>query len=47
LILSFVQIEKILKDMHGPALALVVERLKPYGAFQGGFVGSLANFLFG
>lgn len=27
-------IEKILKDMHGPALALVQERLKPYGAFQ-------------
>ncbi|XP_043808060.1 protein MOR1 isoform X2 [Manihot esculenta] len=27
-------IEKNLKDLHGPALALVLERLKPYGAFQ-------------
>ncbi|KAF2304599.1 hypothetical protein GH714_034662 [Hevea brasiliensis] len=27
-------IEKNLKDLHGPALTLVLERLKPYGAFQ-------------
>lgn len=30
-------IEKILKDLHGPALALVLERLKPYGAIQDSF----------
>jgi hypothetical protein len=42
----FVQIEKILKDLHGPALALVLERLKPYGAIQGGFSGNLAGFFF-
>ena len=45
-ILLFVQIEKILKDLHGPALALVLERLKPYGAIQGGFSGYLAGFFF-
>ena len=33
----FFQIEKILKDIHGPALTLVLEKLKPYGAFQGMF----------
>ncbi|KAK2634565.1 hypothetical protein Ddye_029357 [Dipteronia dyeriana] len=27
-------IEKNLKDIHGPALALILERLKPYGASQ-------------
>ncbi|XP_015878687.2 protein MOR1 isoform X1 [Ziziphus jujuba] len=27
-------VEKMVKDIHGPALTLVVERLKPYGAFQ-------------
>ncbi|XP_047149304.1 protein MOR1 [Vigna umbellata] len=27
-------IEKIVKDIHGPALTLVLEKLKPYGAFQ-------------
>ncbi|XP_050288115.1 protein MOR1 isoform X4 [Quercus robur] len=30
-------VEKILKDLHGPALALVLERLKPGGAFQESF----------
>ncbi|KAJ9168430.1 hypothetical protein P3X46_019955 [Hevea brasiliensis] len=30
-------IEKNLKDLHGPALTLVLERLKPYGAFQESF----------
>ncbi|XP_027934620.1 protein MOR1 isoform X3 [Vigna unguiculata] len=30
-------IEKILKDIHGPALTLVLEKLKPYGAFQESF----------
>ncbi|KAJ4847033.1 Protein MICROTUBULE ORGANIZATION 1 [Turnera subulata] len=30
-------IEKNLKDIHGPALAFVVERVKPYGAFQESF----------
>lgn len=33
----FLQIEKIVKDIHGPALTLVLEKLKPYGAFQGMF----------
>lgn len=32
----------MVKDIHGPALTLVVERLKPYGAFQGTFVHDLA-----
>ncbi|XP_061370607.1 protein MOR1 [Gastrolobium bilobum] len=27
-------IEKVVKDIHGPALTLVLEKLKPYGAFQ-------------
>ncbi|EEF28119.1 microtubule associated protein xmap215, putative [Ricinus communis] len=30
-------VEKNLKDLHGPALALVLERVKPYGAFQESF----------
>ncbi|CAJ1976721.1 unnamed protein product [Sphenostylis stenocarpa] len=30
-------IEKIVKDIHGPALTLVLEKLKPYGAFQDSF----------
>ncbi|KAL5568082.1 hypothetical protein UlMin_024657 [Ulmus minor] len=30
-------IEKMVKDIHGPALAIVLERLKPYGAFQDSF----------
>ncbi|KAI5426958.1 hypothetical protein KIW84_032404 [Lathyrus oleraceus] len=30
-------IEKVVKDIHGPALALVLEKLKPYGAFQESF----------
>lgn len=30
-------IEKIVKDIHGPAQALVLEKLKPYGAFQESF----------
>ncbi|KAJ1403126.1 TOG domain [Sesbania bispinosa] len=30
-------IEKIVKDIHGPALTLVLEKLKPYGAFQESF----------
>lgn len=30
-------IEKNLKDLQGPALALVLERVKPYGAFQESF----------
>ncbi|KAG5004749.1 hypothetical protein JHK82_028765 [Glycine max] len=33
-------IEKMVKDIHGPALTLIVEKLKPYGAFQGTFFGS-------
>ncbi|KAH1191485.1 Protein MOR1 [Glycine max] len=39
-------IEKMVKDIHGPALTLVLEKLKPYGAFQGTFFGSFffANF---
>lgn len=36
------QVEKIVKDIHGPALALVLERLKPYSAFQGKLVWYLA-----
>lgn len=31
-----VQVEKSLRDIQGPALALV-ERLKPHGSFQGAF----------
>ncbi|KAA8519827.1 hypothetical protein F0562_014083 [Nyssa sinensis] len=27
-------VTKNLKDIHGPALAIILERLKPYGAFQ-------------
>ena len=36
----------MVKDIHGPALTLVLEKLKPYGAFQGTFFGSFffANF---
>ncbi|RZB44583.1 protein MOR1-like isoform X2 [Glycine soja] len=30
-------IEKMVKDIHGPALTLVLEKLKPYGAFQESF----------
>ncbi|KAJ7970482.1 protein MOR1 [Quillaja saponaria] len=30
-------VEKILKDIHGPALTLVLERLRPHGAFQESF----------
>lgn len=30
----------MVKDIHGPALTLIVEKLKPYGAFQGTFFGS-------
>ena len=37
-----VQVEKIARDIHGPALNLVLERLKPYGAFQGKLVGNLS-----
>ncbi|KAK8488641.1 hypothetical protein V6N12_055631 [Hibiscus sabdariffa] len=32
-------IEKNLKDIQGPALALILERVKPYGSFQGGSIG--------
>ncbi|XP_027367381.1 protein MOR1 [Abrus precatorius] len=35
-------IEKIVKDIHGPALALVLEKLKPYGAFQESFESARA-----
>lgn len=37
---------KNLRDLHGPALALVLERLKPSGPFQGAFVVDLAGFVF-
>ncbi|KAE9589886.1 putative armadillo-like helical, CLASP domain-containing protein [Lupinus albus] len=30
-------IEKMVKDIHGPALALVLEKLKPHGTFQESF----------
>ncbi|KAG5040456.1 hypothetical protein JHK85_012932 [Glycine max] len=33
-------IEKMVKDIHGPPLTLIVENLKPYAAFQGTFFGS-------
>ncbi|WJX23657.1 Protein MICROTUBULE ORGANIZATION 1 [Trifolium repens] len=29
--------EKIVKDIQGPGLTLVLEKLKPYGAFQDSF----------
>lgn len=35
-------IEKIVKDIHGPALTLVLEKLKPYGAFQESFESARA-----
>ncbi|KDP34897.1 hypothetical protein JCGZ_09185 [Jatropha curcas] len=35
-------IEKNLKDLHGPALALVLERVRPYGAFQDSFESAKA-----
>lgn len=34
-----IQVEKIVKDIHGPALALVLERFRPNGVFQGKLVG--------
>ncbi|XP_027924008.1 protein MOR1-like [Vigna unguiculata] len=30
-------IEKVVKDIHGPALTLILEKLKPYGDFQESF----------
>ena len=39
------QVTKNLKDIHGPALAIVHERLKPYGAFQGLFLGNLLKII--
>ncbi|KAG5075422.1 hypothetical protein JHK84_056653 [Glycine max] len=36
-------IEKMVKDIHGPALTLVLEKLKPYGAFQGTFFESFES----
>ncbi|KHN37797.1 Protein MOR1 [Glycine soja] len=36
-------IEKMVKDIHGPALTLIVEKLKPYGAFQGTFFESFES----
>lgn len=30
-----VQVTKNLRDIQGPALAIVIERLKPFGALQG------------
>ncbi|WJX14083.1 Protein MICROTUBULE ORGANIZATION 1, variant 2 [Trifolium repens] len=35
-------IEKIVKDIQGPALALVLEKIKPYGAFQESFESTRA-----
>lgn len=35
-------VEKIVKDIHGPALALVLERLRPHGAFQESFESAKA-----
>lgn len=32
---KFVQVMKNLRDIQGPALAIVLERLKPNGAFHG------------
>ncbi|KAK8641657.1 hypothetical protein V6N13_011041 [Hibiscus sabdariffa] len=32
-------IEKNLKDIQGQALTLILERVKPYGSFQGGSIG--------
>jgi len=40
---SFIQIEKVVKDIHGPALTLILEKLKPYGDFQGKFSFFFAN----
>lgn len=36
-------VEKNLKDIHGPALALILERLKPYGIIQESFESTKAN----
>lgn len=42
-----VQVTKNLKDLHGPALTLVLERLKPHGTFQGAsFILNLVGFDF-
>lgn len=35
------QVEKILKDIQGPALALVLERFKPCGPLQGVYIDCL------
>ncbi|KAL2324840.1 hypothetical protein Fmac_023898 [Flemingia macrophylla] len=35
-------IEKIVKDIHGPVLTLLLEKLKPYGAFQESFESARA-----
>ncbi|KAL1343695.1 protein MOR1 isoform X1 [Arachis hypogaea] len=35
-------IERIVKDIHGPALALVLEKLKPYGGLQESFESAKA-----
>ncbi|KAI4351479.1 hypothetical protein L6164_005845 [Bauhinia variegata] len=35
-------IEKIVKDIHGPAHTLVLEKLRPYGAFQESFESAKA-----
>lgn len=37
------QVEKHLKDIHGPALALVLERLRPYGPLQGVLFGNYGD----
>lgn len=41
-----VQVSKNLKDLHGPALAVVLDRLKPSGASQGGYVLNLPALFF-
>lgn len=33
----------MVKDIHGPALTLVLEKLKPHGAYQGAFFGNIAH----
>lgn len=38
-VVCIIQVEKIVKDIHGPALALVLERLRPNGALQGILLG--------
>ena len=40
------QVEKILRDIQGPALAIILERLKPFGSSQGVYFLALWCFAY-